>query len=61
MKKQTTNQFSPISKEQTEKLTTVVNETIALGLSQVKTFSTADLWNIQRRGRTMMSRRNYFA
>ena len=60
MKKQT-NQFSPISKEQTEKLTTVVNETIALGLSQVKTFSTADLWNIQRRGRTMMSRRNYFA
>ncbi len=61
MKKQTTNQFSPISKEQTEKLTTVVKETIALGLSQVRSFSAADLWNIQRRGRTMMSRRNYFA
>ncbi|MBK8522220.1 MAG: hypothetical protein WAT20_15110 [Ferruginibacter sp.] len=59
MKKQTTNQFSPISKEHTEKLTTVVNETIALG--QVRSFSAADLWNIQRRGRTMMSRRNYFA
>jgi len=61
MKKQSTDQFSPISKEQTEKLTTVVKETLALGISPVKTFSTADLWNIQRRGRTMMSRRNYFA
>ena len=61
MKKQTTNQFSSISKEQTEQLTTVVNETIALGVIPVKIFSSADLWNIQRRGRTMMSRRNYFA
>ena len=59
MKKQTTNQFSPISKEQTEQLTTVVKETLALGISHVKTFSTADLWNIQRRGRTMMSRRSF--
>jgi hypothetical protein len=61
MKKQTTNQFSSISKEQTEQLTTVVNETIALGVIPAKIFSSADLWNIQRRGRTMMSRRNYFA
>lgn len=61
MKKQTTNQFSPISKEQTEKLTTVVNETLAVDIHPVKIFSTADLWNIQRRGRTMMSRRSYFA
>ncbi len=61
MKKQTTNQFSPISKEQTEKLTTVVNETIALDINPVKIFSSADLWNIQRRGRTMMSRRSHFA
>ena len=59
MKKQTTNQFSPISKDQTEKLTTVENETLALGLSQVKTFSTVDLWNIQRRSRTIMSRRSF--
>ena len=59
MKKQTTNQFSPISKEQTEKLTTVVKETIALGLNQVRTFSTADLWNIQRRSRTLLSRRSF--
>lgn len=61
MKKQSTNQFLPISKEQTEKLTTVVNETLALGISHAKTFSTADLWNIQRRSRTMMSRRTHFA
>ena len=59
MKKQTTNQFSPISKEQTEKLTTVVKETIALGLNQVRTFSAADLWDIQRRSRTIMSRRSF--
>ena len=59
MKKQTTNQFLQMSKEQTEKLTTVVKETLALGLSPVKIFSTADLWNIQRRSRTIMQRRNF--
>jgi len=57
MKKQTTNQFLEMSKEQTEKLTTVVKETIALGFGRAKTFSTADLWNIQRRSRTMYQRR----
>jgi len=58
MKKQT-NQFAQISKEQTDKLTTVVNETLAIGYNQVKTFSTADLWNIQRRSRTIMNRRSF--
>ncbi len=58
MKKQST-QFAQISKEQTEKLTTVVNETLAVSYSQVKTFSTADLWNIQRRSRTIMNRRSF--
>lgn len=57
MKKQTTNQFLQMSKEQTEKLTTVVKETIARGFDQAKTFSPADLWNIQRRSRTMYQRR----
>ena len=61
MKKQSTTQFSQISKSETEKLTTVVNETIAHGVIPVRIFSSAELWNIQRRGRTMMSRRNYFA
>jgi hypothetical protein len=59
MKKQTTNQFSQISKEQTENLAIVVKETLALGISNVKTFSSADLWNIQRRSRTIMSRRSF--
>lgn len=59
MKKQTTTPFSQISKEHTEKLTTVVNETLAIGFIQPKTFSTVDLWNIQRRSRTIMHRRNF--
>jgi hypothetical protein len=59
MKKQTTNQFLPISKEQTEQLTAVVNETLALGVMPAKVFSSADLWNIQRRSRTIMSRRSF--
>jgi hypothetical protein len=59
MKKQTSNLFSPICKDQTENLTTVVKETLALGFSQAKTFSSADMWNIQRRGRTMLQRRSF--
>ena len=59
MKKQSTNQFSQTRKEQTEILTTVVSETLATGFNQAKTFSTADLWNIQRKRRTMMIRKYY--
>ncbi|MBL7703734.1 MAG: hypothetical protein JNM14_15900 [Ferruginibacter sp.] len=59
MKKQTTNQFKPLSKEETKKLTTVVDETIAAGLGKAKTFSAADLWNIQRRSRTITNRRSF--
>ncbi len=58
MKKQTENTFKQTSKEQNEKLTTVVNETLAKGFIQTKTFNIADLWNIQRRSRTIMQRRN---
>ncbi|HQW85402.1 MAG: hypothetical protein IPH68_03030 [Chitinophagaceae bacterium] len=58
MKKQTTP-FSQISKEQTANLTAVVNETLAIGFNQARTFSTADLWNIQRRSRTMLNRRSF--
>ena len=59
MKKQTTNQVLQMSKEQTEKLTTVVKETLALRLTQAKIFSSADLWNIQRRSRTIINSRNF--
>ncbi|HMK02958.1 MAG TPA: hypothetical protein VK489_02150 [Ferruginibacter sp.] len=52
MKKQTTT-FSPISKEEMKELTTVTPETLA----KPRTFSSAELWNIQRRSRTMVSRR----
>ncbi|HNU87456.1 MAG TPA: hypothetical protein PKJ94_04175 [Ferruginibacter sp.] len=63
MKKQSTTQFTAISAEHTKELTTVVKETLATGLIQNRIFSAADLWDIQRRGRgrTMMSRRSYFA
>ena len=59
MKKQTTNQFLQMNKEQTKKLTTVVKETLALGLDKAKIFSSADLWNIQRRSRTIMNSRSF--
>ncbi len=59
MKKQTTQQFTQISKIATEKLTTVVNETLALEFSRPRTFSSFDLWDIQRRSRTMSKRRNF--
>ena len=58
MKKQTNN-FSPLTKVETEKLTAVVSETLAIEFSQPKTFSSAELWNIQRRSRTMTQRRYY--
>ena len=57
MKKQSENTFASFSKEYTENLTTVVKETLAVEFTHLKTFSTADLWNIQRRGRTMYQRR----
>lgn len=59
MKKQSNNLFNSISTEHTKELTTVVKETLATGFSQSRTFSVADLWNIQRRSRTMVSRRYY--
>ena len=59
MKKQTNNNFSPLTKVETEKLTDVVSETLALEFSQPKSFSPAELWNIQRKSRTMTMRRYY--
>ncbi len=58
MKKQTEINFVEISKEQTNKLTAVVSETIAMDFVPFKTFTTADLWNIQRRSNTMRNRRH---
>lgn len=59
MKKQSEKTFTQISKEQAKELTTVVNETLAFEFIPAKTFSSVDLWNIQRRSKTMMYRRHF--
>jgi len=51
--------LNTISKAETKKLTTVVDETIAFDVHQQKTFTAANLWNIQRRGTTMVQRRRF--
>lgn len=56
MRKQTEINFSKISKEQTNTLTTVVSESIAIGIVPFKTFTSANLWNIRRRSNTMINR-----
>lgn len=62
MKKQSTGLFSQMSKEQFENLTIVVKETLATGynLPSHKKFTSADLWNIQRQGKTRIQRRFSF-
>ena len=57
MKKQSTNTITLLSQEQVKDLAQSVKETLAIGFNRPKTFSTADLWNIQRRGSSMMRRR----
>lgn len=61
MKTQSTNLFNQISKTQVENLTMEVKETLALGYShtQSKTFSAAELWNIQRQRKSLNQRRRF--
>lgn len=61
MNKQTEINFSKISKEQTNDLTTVINETIAMDFVPVKSFTIIDLWNIQRRSKTTRDSRKSVA
>ena len=58
MKKQAEINLSKITKEQTKKLTTVVSESLAMDFVPFKTFTTADLWNIQRRSKPMVNRKH---
>ena len=58
MKKQTEINFSKISKEQINTLTTVVSESIAMGYVPFKTFTTIDLWNIRRKSNSIRNRSN---
>lgn len=62
MKKTLTNLFSFLNEEQVNNLTKVVNETIAadFNVSISKTFTAADLWNIQRQGKSRIQRRQSF-
>jgi protein-arginine kinase len=58
MKKQTTVNFVTISKEQSNELTSIVKETIAMDFVPAKSFTLVDLWNIQRHGKTRLSGRH---
>ena len=58
MKKQTEINFSKISKEQINTLTTVVSEYIAKDYVPFKTFTTIDLWNIRRKSNSIRNRRH---
>ena len=60
MNTQNKDLFKAISKSETKVLTTVVKETLAFGMvNQEKHFTAADLWNIQRQKRSIVSRRHY--
>ncbi|MEO6733953.1 MAG: hypothetical protein ABIN01_22205 [Ferruginibacter sp.] len=62
MKKQSTNLLAQISKLQLENLTAIVKETLATSITQpdTKRFTAAELWDIQRRGKTRIQRRFSF-
>ncbi len=59
MNTQNNNLLATISKEETKKLTQIVNETIALGIQSTKTFTSVDFWNIQRQRKSTLQRRHY--
>jgi hypothetical protein len=54
-----TNLFQEISKTAMNTLTSQVKETVAIGYTIDKSFSAAELWNIQRQRKALRSRR-YF-
>jgi len=59
MNTQNKDLFKAISKNETKELTAVVKETLAFGITQEKHFTAADLWNIQRQKRSVVSRRHF--
>ena len=58
MNTQHNNLFVTLSKKETTKVTTVVNETLATGMQHSKPFTAADLWNIQRQRKSSLQRRH---
>ena len=61
MTKNTDFNFAKISKEQSNELTTMVKETLATGFVSAKSFTSVDLWNIRRQGKTSINSRNITA
>ena len=57
MNKNTDFNFAKISKEQSNELTTMVKETVATGFVSAKSFTSVDLWNIRRQGKTTINSR----
>lgn len=59
MKTLANNSFTQLNSEQLKNLTTLVSETIAIDANACigKTFTSADLWNIQRAKKSVRNRR----
>lgn len=58
MKQQSNALFTQLNKQEVANLTTVVKETLAIGIAAThKTFSAVDLWNIHRQRRSLVGRR----
>lgn len=63
MKKQTLKPLANLSKMELAELTKEVKETLARGITVikcVKTFTSADLWNIQRQRKSITRRKFIF-
>jgi hypothetical protein len=60
MQTKSTSLFNQMSRSETDRLTTQVKETLALDHNtSSKTFSAAELWNIQRQHKTITQRRRF--
>jgi hypothetical protein len=59
MKTTRTNPDVTISREELEVMTKEVKETVAFDCIKHKTFTSLDLWNIQRQRKQIGTRRNY--
>ncbi len=59
MKRQSNTLFANLTTDQVNSLTTIVAETVATGDVQIqkRTFTPAELWNIQRQKRSLTNRR----
>jgi hypothetical protein len=59
MKTTNKNEFAPISRSLTKELTEIENETLDCNVNQKKTFTSADLWHIQRQKKNLQRRPSF--